>query len=161
MKLDDARRLLDRVSVLRHPCDIDLLVFFARHPRSLLTSEHLASLLGYELKQIADSLEILLEAGFLTRTQNPTHAARLYVFDVTGASGDWLPGLLELASTREGRQALKEGLPGGARSDTGGSLAHAPRGSATLHAPHRFMVRRQSDSTPEAEPDEGPGERYG
>jgi hypothetical protein len=35
--------------------------------------------LGYELKQIADSLEVLLNAEVLTRTQNPTHTARMYV----------------------------------------------------------------------------------
>jgi hypothetical protein len=30
------------------PCDLDLLIFFARHPRILLASEQLAVLLGYE-----------------------------------------------------------------------------------------------------------------
>jgi hypothetical protein len=72
MKHEDAERLLKRVALLRHPCDLDLLVFFARHPRALITSEQLAVWLGYELKQIADSLEVLLNADVLTRAQNPS-----------------------------------------------------------------------------------------
>jgi hypothetical protein len=36
---NDARRLLSQLEVLRRPSDLDLLVFFARHPRSLLSSE--------------------------------------------------------------------------------------------------------------------------
>jgi hypothetical protein len=92
---DDAHLLLDRIGVLKPACDLDLLVFFARHPRALLTSEQLAAWLGYELKQIAESLEVLLEAGLLARTQNPTHAARMYVFSIggstIGATGNPLP----------------------------------------------------------------------
>ena len=110
MKLKDVHRLLDHVGMLRHPCDLDLLLFFARHPRTLITSEQIAVWLGYELKQIADSLEILLEGGLLTRTQNPTHAARLYVLAIGGTTGGWLPSLLELASTRQGRLAIREVL---------------------------------------------------
>ncbi|MGH9330461.1 MAG: hypothetical protein ACRD09_08465 [Vicinamibacterales bacterium] len=60
------------------------MLFFARHPRTLLISEQLAVWLGYELKQIAGSLDVLMAAGLLTRTQNPTHAARLYVFAIKG-----------------------------------------------------------------------------
>jgi hypothetical protein len=78
MKHEDADRLLDRIGMLRHPCDLDLLLFVARHPRTLITSKQIAAWLGYELKQIADSLEVLLEGGLRTRRQNPTHAARRY-----------------------------------------------------------------------------------
>jgi hypothetical protein len=106
MKSEDAQRLLERVGVLRHPCDLDLLMFFARHPRAIITSEQLAAWLGYELKQIADSLEVLLNAEVLTRTQNPTHAARMYVLNIGGTSGGWLPSLLAWAATREGRLAM-------------------------------------------------------
>lgn len=115
MDQDEARRLLDRIGVLRQPCDLDLLIFFARHPRSLLTSESLARFLGYGLKQIADSLEVLLAAGLITRVQVPTHAARLYVFaiddkDGGDGNGTWVHRLLEVASTRGGRLALRGAL---------------------------------------------------
>jgi hypothetical protein len=35
---ETAGRLLDQFDVLRHATDLDLLVSFARHPRSLLAS---------------------------------------------------------------------------------------------------------------------------
>lgn len=103
---DDARRLIDRTDVLRHPSDLDLLLFFARHPHSFLASEQLAAFLGYGVKQIAASLDLLRAASLITRTPNPAHAAELYVFSPEGRSDGWLPTLLRLASTREGRLAM-------------------------------------------------------
>jgi hypothetical protein len=103
---EQARRLLGQRDVLRHPSDLDLLIFFARHPRSLLSSEQIAIFLGYGVKDIAASLDLLLEAGFLTRTPNPKHTARMYVFAVNPPGGGWLSALKELASTRAGRVAL-------------------------------------------------------
>lgn len=96
--------LLGSIGVLRHPCDLDLLVFFHRHPRAILTSERLAAYVGYDLNQLARSLDLLNTAGLLERSQNPTHAARLYVLK-TPETG-WLSSVLEIASTREGRQKL-------------------------------------------------------
>jgi hypothetical protein len=109
MEQDQARNLLDHVGVLRHPCDLDLLVFFARHPRTLMTSEQLAALTGYGVQQTAESLDRLLKAELLTRTQNPTHAARMYVFAASTTDG-WLPPLLEFGSTRRGRLAIRRVL---------------------------------------------------
>src|SRR5712691_4959482 len=48
--------LLDRIGCLRYPCDLDLLLFFHRHPRAILISERLAEYVGYELPQVAQSL---------------------------------------------------------------------------------------------------------
>ena len=102
----DAGRLLDQHDVLRYPRDLDLLVFFARHPRTLLSSGQIAAFLGYGTNDIATSLELLLEAGFVTRTPHPRHAARMYVLAATPPGGEWLPALRQLAATREGRLAL-------------------------------------------------------
>jgi len=77
MTHEEAQRLLDRIGVLNNPCDLDLLIFFAGHPRSLLASESLASFLGYELKEIADSLDTLLASGLLTRAQDVVDDGRL------------------------------------------------------------------------------------
>ena len=98
------QHLLGSVGVLRHPCDLDLLLFFHRHPRAILTSERLAAYVGYDLNQLARSLDRLSDAGLLERAQNPTHAARLYV--LLSPSTGWLTSVLETASTREGRQKL-------------------------------------------------------
>ncbi len=110
MKNELARRLLDSVGLLRHPCDLDLLLFFVRHPRTLMSSEQLAAFLGYDLKRISESLEVLLEARLLRRTPNPAHAARMYVFAVSSPNGGWLPALLDLASTQNGRLMLRREL---------------------------------------------------
>jgi len=108
--MDYARALLTRIPALQRPCDLDLLVFFAKHPRTLLTSERLARLLGYQLKEIAQSLDVLLGAGFLTRTQDLARRARMYVFAPGVANDESLPAIVEFASTREGRLALRRAV---------------------------------------------------
>ena len=96
--------------MLRSACDLDLLLFFARHPRSLLTSDEIVRFLGYAFKELAASLEVLIAAGVVTRIQNPTRVAQLFVFTPGGLEGGGLPSLLELASTREGRVGLMRAL---------------------------------------------------
>ena len=108
--MDPTRALLNHVPALRHTCDIDLLMFFARHPRALIASERLADLLGYQLSDIARSLEVLLDEGLLRRTQNPARAARLYVLATDGAHHAWLAAFVELGTTRHGRLALRRAL---------------------------------------------------
>ncbi|MFN2444534.1 MAG: hypothetical protein ABR606_02925 [Vicinamibacterales bacterium] len=117
---ENVDELLDRIGVLRHPCDLDLLVFLARHPRSLLSSESLASFLGYDLKEIAQSLGSLLDASLLKGTQTPSHGATLYVLPTDGSTDRWLSSLLALASSREGRLALREALARRSREGNGG-----------------------------------------
>ena len=137
MDIDD---LLDRFAALRHPCDLDLLLFFARHPRALLTSDQLATRLGYGTKRIADSLERLLECGLLTRMQNPTHAARMYVFDLAGSGSDGLRSLLAYAATREGRLAIRAALTRRMPASTGPSAGTA----RDIPNPRPLVVRSQS-----------------
>lgn len=120
--IEEARTLLDRARVLREAADFDLLVFFARHPRTLLASETLAALLGYELKDIARSLEALLECGLLKRRQTSAHAARLYVF-AADAPPEWLPSLLKVAATRAGRLTLRQLLVDRPREPSGSGLS--------------------------------------
>lgn len=108
---EQARALLKCVPALQHPCDLDLLVFFAKHPRALMSSEQLAQLLGYPLSEIARSLDALLAAGLLTRTQHPARLARLYVFVTGGTNGGSLQAVVDCASTRKGRLALRRALP--------------------------------------------------
>jgi DNA-binding MarR family transcriptional regulator len=138
---EDARRVLDQVGVLRHRSDLDLLVFFARHPRTLLTSDQIATFLGYELPQIAASLERLLEAGYLTRTQNRAHAARLYVFSIGASTGGWLPELLKLGSTREGRLILLAQLSDGEAETHSEPRAHGRGSGAPSRVARPFLVR--------------------
>ena len=108
MAAKDLRSLLDRIGSIRHACDLDLLLFFYRHPCALLTSELIVAYLGYEHEQVAKSLEGLIEAGLVTRSMNPAHAARLYTLQLGGASGSLLSSLLMIASTRQGRLDVKQ-----------------------------------------------------
>ena len=107
--------LLGRIGCLRHPCDLDLLLFFNRHPRAFLISERLAQYVGYDLPQVDKSLETLIAAGLLRRSPDSTHPARLYVLSRRSTLGGWLSSLLRIAATREGRltvmHALKERRP--------------------------------------------------
>jgi hypothetical protein len=116
----DAReimRLLSRVPVVQGACDLDLLKFLSRHPRTLLTMEQLAAFVGYEMKQVARSIDALIEAGLLERTHNPKHAARLYALVLDGPGNGGLRTLVELSSTPQGRREILDLLgPGGPSS---------------------------------------------
>src|SRR5262249_13027204 len=116
--------LLSSIGVLRHPCDLDLLLFFHGHPRALLTSERLAAYVGYDLSQVGRSLDLLAEAGLLERSQNPTHAARMYVLN--SPETGWLKSLLDIASAREGRHEILEAMrdAGSAGQPTSEGRAH-------------------------------------
>jgi predicted transcriptional regulator len=91
---------------LRDACDLDLLLFFSRHPRVVLSSEQLAAYVGYELQQIARALDRLLGTGLLKRTLNQGASGRMYVLEVAHAE-DWLEPLRRVCETPDGRNALK------------------------------------------------------
>ena len=116
--------MLDRIRAVRHSCDLDLLLFFYRHPRTLLTGERLVSYLGYDREQVAKSLDGLIEAGLVTRSQNPSHTARLYSLELDALPGGLLPSFLKLAATRQGRQEAMRLLAG----ESGASKASLRRG---------------------------------
>ena len=143
MNREEARRLLDRLGFVRHACDLDLLRFFVRHPRSLVTSEHLASFLGYDLKRIGESLEVLIGVNVLARSQSPAHAARLYVLTPGGISGGWLPLLTEAMSTREGRLALRDAIEP-SPSEARRSLLRSADGIATAAERSHKKLREPS-----------------
>jgi hypothetical protein len=107
--------LLDRIGCLSRPCDLDLLLFFYRHPRAFLISERLAQYVGYDLPQVAQSLDTLITAGLLQRSPNETHPAQLYVLARGSPLGGWVSSLLRVADKRGGRlaviQALKQRPP--------------------------------------------------
>ncbi len=108
--MDGALTLLTRLPALQRPCDLDVLVFFARHWRSLLSSEQLARLLGYPLKEIARSRDALVAAGLLTRIQDPTRGERMYVFEGEHVKGSPVSDIVKVASTPGGRLLLRRAL---------------------------------------------------
>jgi hypothetical protein len=125
--------LLDRIGCLGHPCDLDLLLFFYRHPLAYLQRERLAEYVGYDLPQVERSLETLMTAGLLQKSEESTRPARLYVLTRSSSTlGGWLASLLRIAATREGRlaviHALKQrpspGLSGGASPNRSRTFDH-------------------------------------
>lgn len=134
MKPDDAETLLGRIEALRHPCDLDLLIFFVKHPNTLMASEQLATFMGYDIQQVAHSLDLLLEADLLTRSQTRSQVARMYVFAADGVHRAWLPALVALASTRDGRL----------------SLIRVLKTRPPARPAHRFRIRPKLDPAPKS-----------
>ena len=135
--MDRARRLLDRIDLLENPCDLDLLVFFARHPLTLLASQQLAVLLGYEFTQIAASLGRLQRGGLLITSHNPTYIAQKYVFAAGDQNAEWLPDLLQLNSTREGRLVMIRALKERSAGETASPAKRAKRDAAPRPVPNK------------------------
>ena len=75
-RIEEIKQLLARTPIIRSACELDLLVFFRRHPRVLLTSEQVAVFLGYDMKKIAKAIEAFVEEGLLERVQAPRKANR-------------------------------------------------------------------------------------
>jgi DNA-binding MarR family transcriptional regulator len=112
----DIHALLAAVPFVRGACELDLLIFFYRHPHSILTNEQLSALVGYDAQEIATSTDKFIEAGLLERAQNPMHAARMYLLLLEGGQKGTLRALLDLACTHQGRRDILQLLFAG-RSD--------------------------------------------
>jgi hypothetical protein len=129
-------RLLDRLEALKTVCDLDLLVFFHRHPRALLTSEELAAFVGYDVQQIARSLDALIAGGLVTRSPNRTRRARMYLLKLAtdgSPAGGWISSLFRLTETGEGRAAVLRAI----RARGGGTptaIVHRVRRSRAIAA---------------------------
>jgi hypothetical protein len=84
-------------------CDLDLLLFFTRHPSVVLSSEQLAAYIGYDLPQVARSLDLLVGASLVRRSLNQGTPGRMYVLE----SHRSLEPLRQTCATAEGRRALR------------------------------------------------------
>jgi hypothetical protein len=102
--------LIDRIGCVQRPCDLDLLLFFYRHPQAYLKGDRLAEYVGYDLPQVVQSLETLITAGLLRQSSDSSRPARLYVFTRSSALGGSLSSLLRIAATQEGRLAVIDAL---------------------------------------------------
>ena len=93
-------------SGLTHPCDLDLLLFLARHADALISSERLAALVGYEPAQVLRSLDRLIARQLLLRLPLPQRHACWYRFRAEHGT-PWAQEILEVTSTIEGRRHLR------------------------------------------------------
>lgn len=108
MTAERIRELLDRINSLQDQTDLDLLLFFFRHPNALLTVEFLAAAVGHDPELVEKSLAGLIEAGLVRRANRGTLAAHSFVFRPTAQ--DSVFALLQMASTRPGRLMLLDAL---------------------------------------------------
>lgn len=113
MVREDVRAWLDTSGDVRSVCDLDLLLFFARHSHSLLTTEQLASFVGYGLSAVTEALEHLQAAGLVAGFRDRAAEVDMYMLtagDRGSSSALSLSSLLEIASTRDGRLAVIDAL---------------------------------------------------
>jgi hypothetical protein len=103
MKHFGVEELLDRIGVIRHARDLDLLLFCSRHRHVLLTAEQLAAFVGYDLQHVTATVDTMIDAGALKRTHSQTHGRVLYVFGPGPILETPLAALLQIASSRPGR----------------------------------------------------------
>lgn len=108
--------MLDEVRCIRRACDLDLLLFFVRHPCALLAAEQIFAHLGYDFQQAAVSLEELVDAGVLKRSRGRTGAVCLYALEAGGLEGAALRSLLRIAATPSGRQTMMRQLKSSSES---------------------------------------------
>jgi hypothetical protein len=127
----DLRSMLDRIRCIRHACDLDLLLFFVRHPRALLNGEQLGANPGYGLEQTAASLDSLINAGLLQRSRSSSHAACLYVMEPDRLQAGPLASFLQIVATPEGRRSVMRLLESGSGR---ASIAGLSRRSAPAFA---------------------------
>jgi hypothetical protein len=112
MARETVLHLLDRVAAIHNRCDLDVLVYLFRHADALLTGEHVAAAVGYDLKRVAGSLDSLVFTGLLKRKRSRTEGPGMYVFAVGRAADGPLASLLQMASTRQGRLQILQALEG-------------------------------------------------
>jgi len=105
---------LDALQFIRNACDFDVLMFFHRHPCVLMTTEELASHVGYRPERVQESLDALIESGLLIQSRTPSRTARMLALELSGAPGRQISPILTIAATREGRQGVMR-LLGSAR----------------------------------------------
>jgi hypothetical protein len=101
------------LNLLGCPCDLDVLIFFLRHPSVLLTVDDLASRVGYDVHDVGASIEVLIAKGLLEyskeRAESRQSEAVLYRFMLR--RWDAIRGpLLWLASSADGRRSLRRAL---------------------------------------------------
>lgn len=120
---------LEHLKVVRHVCDLDLLVFLHRHRRAFLGLDQLAVYMGCDRERVAKSLDHLIAEGLVIRRQKPPSAVPMLLLVSNGLQGQRLATLLAIASTRHGRLRILQ------------ALATAPPSEDHVHSPGEPPVK--------------------
>ena len=84
-------------------CAADLLRYFYRHPSMYVTTDQLASSVGYGRSDIEVAICTLTQAGLIVQRRHQRLTAALYHL----VAEEWLSDLAEAASTVRGRRQLR------------------------------------------------------
>ena len=101
------------LNLLDCPCDLDVLIFFCRHPNALLTLDNIAARVGYNVHDITTSIDVLIAAGVLGRSEEGAERRRSEAFLYRLMPGRWdaiAEALSWLASSADGRRSLRRAL---------------------------------------------------
>jgi hypothetical protein len=148
------------VDALTRQCDLDVLLFFSRHPRALLTLDDLVSRVGYSHEEVRAALHVLQGAGLMAWSKNAfedLEASRLYQL-TPGTWEDLLPAFLWAAKTPEGRRALRLALRRSAGHEEVSPDGDGAEG-AESHAREAGRVHGEAAKTVEVEPADRLGPR--
>ena len=105
-------------------CRWDTLVFLYRHQASLVSVEHISSLLGYATGEVAAALEHLESRGFV-KPSRTSQGLRLYQFRAPAdpPRGDTFDRLMSSADSRAVRLLLAKSWQQGDRPDQNKNLS--------------------------------------
>jgi hypothetical protein len=101
------------LNLLDCPCDLDVLIFFCRHPNALLTVDDLAARVGYNVHEVGTSIEVLIGAGLLgcSGTAAERRPSEAILYRLMPGRWDAILGPLSwLASSADGRRSLRRAL---------------------------------------------------
>jgi hypothetical protein len=108
---DTAKDLL--LNLLGRPCDLDVLIFFLRHPDVLLTIDDLAARIGYNVHDVGGSIEVLIATGLLESSKERAESRQSRAVRYRFMLRKWhaIRGPLSwLASSADGRRSLRRAL---------------------------------------------------
>jgi hypothetical protein len=121
------------LNLLGCPRDLDVLIFFCRHPNALLTRDDLAARVGYNVHEVGTSIEVLIAAGLLGCSGDAAERPRSEAFLYRLMPGRWdaiLGPLSWLTSSADGRRSLRRALTHNKRRQSlkqGSLLCASPR----------------------------------
>jgi biotin operon repressor len=84
-------------------CAADLLRYFYRHPSVYITTDQLASSVGYGRGDVEAAICTLTQGGLIVQRRHQRLTATLYQL----VAEKWLSGLAQAASTARGRRQLR------------------------------------------------------
>jgi hypothetical protein len=101
------------LNLLGCPCDLDVLIFFLRHPNVLLTLDDLALRVGYNVHDVGASIEVLIATDLLECSKERAESRQSEAVRCRFMLRKWdaIRGPLSwLASSAEGRRSLRRAL---------------------------------------------------